>query len=83
MFTIKNPGTQLISDFIKTYDIIIDISLTVSDVVVISSFRVFRDSLVAQGKLNPPFTDTKEYKEIIKNSVLYWKNGKWVKREER
>ncbi len=82
MLTIKNPGLQLISDFIKTYIITIDSNLTVSDVVVISSFRVFRDSLVAQGKLNPPYTDTKEYKEIIKNSVLYWKNGKWVKREE-
>ncbi len=82
MLTIKNPGLQLISDFIKTYIITVDSNLTVSDVVVISSFRVFRDSLVAQGKLNPPYTDTKEYKEIIKNSVLYWKNGKWVKREE-
>lgn len=82
MFTIKNPGTQNISDFIKTYVITIDSNLTVSDVVVISSFRVFRDSLVAQGKLNPPYTDTKEHKEIIKNSVLYWKNDKWVKREE-
>ncbi|MFN3694524.1 MAG: hypothetical protein ACK4UV_05910, partial [Ignavibacterium sp.] len=62
MLTIKNPGLQLISDFIKTYIITIDSNLTVSDVVVISSFRVFRDSLVAQGKLNPPYTDTKEYK---------------------
>jgi hypothetical protein len=82
MFTNKNPRTQFISDFINTYEIIIDSNLTVSDVVVNSSFRVFRDSLVAQGKLNPPYTDTQEYKEIIKNSVLYWKNGKWVKREE-
>lgn len=82
IFTNKNPHSQSISDFINSYVIIIDSNLTVSDVVVSSSLRVFRDSLVAQGKLNPPYTDTKEYKEIIKNSVLYWKDGKWVKREE-
>lgn len=66
----------------RIYDIIFDSTLTISDVIIISSFRVFRDSLVHRGKLNPPYTDTKEYKEIIKNSVLYWKNSKWVRREE-
>lgn len=49
---------------------------------IISGFRVIRDSLVAQGELKPPFTDTKEYREIIKNSILYLKDGKWVKRNE-
>ena len=49
---------------------------------IISGFRVIRDSLVAHGELKPPFTDTKEYREIIKNSILYLKDGKWVKRNE-
>lgn len=52
------------------------------NVVINSNFRVRRDSLVAQGKLNPPYTDTEEYKDIIKSHILFWKNGKWVKREE-
>lgn len=52
------------------------------DVIVTSGFRVRRDSLVAKGILNPPFTDTEEYKNIIKSNILYWKNGKWVKRNE-
>lgn len=82
IFTNTSPRTQFKSDFINSYVIIIDSNLTVSDVVINSNFRVFRDSLVAQGKINPPYTDTQEYKEIIKNSVLYWKNGKWVKRED-
>ncbi len=47
-----------------------------------SDFRVVRDSLVAKGVLNPPYTDTREYREIIRNSILYYKNDKWVKRRE-
>lgn len=47
-----------------------------------SRFRVLRDSLVAKGKLSPPYTDTEEYKNIIKGNILYWKDGKWLKREE-
>jgi hypothetical protein len=52
-----------------------------------SKFRVLRDSLVAHGKLNLPYSDTKEYREILKSKILYW-NGKeftsmdeWNKRE--
>ncbi len=47
-----------------------------------SRFRVLRDTLVAHSRLNLPYTDTEEYKNIIKNNILYWKNGKWAKREE-
>jgi hypothetical protein len=60
----------------------LDSNYRVAEIVIGNNFRVFRDTLVAQGKLSPPYTDTKEYKEIIKNSILYWKDGKWVKREE-
>ena len=52
------------------------------DVVIGSSFRVQRDTLVAHGKLKQPYTDTEAYKEIIRNNILYWKSGKWVKRNE-
>ncbi|HMN49890.1 MAG TPA: hypothetical protein PKD67_12170 [Ignavibacteriaceae bacterium] len=47
-----------------------------------SRFRVLRDTLVAHNILNLPYTDTEEYKNIIKNSILYWESGKWVKRED-
>ncbi|AFH48036.1 Hypothetical protein IALB_0324 [Ignavibacterium album JCM 16511] len=60
----------------------LDTNYIISDVVISNNFRVFRDSLVAQGKLNPPYTDTKEYKEILINNVLYWKDGKWLRKEE-
>lgn len=52
------------------------------DVIITSGFRVRRDSLVSQGKLNLPYTDTEAYKKIIMDNIRYWKEGKWVKRNE-
>ncbi|MFZ1517292.1 MAG: hypothetical protein WAU11_00865 [Ignavibacteriaceae bacterium] len=49
------------------------------DLVIDSDFRVQRDTLVAHGKLTQPYTDTEEYKNIIKSNILYWKSGEWVK----
>ena len=60
----------------------IDYNLNDINVNFSSSFRVQRDTLVSHGLLNPPYTDTREYREIIKNNILYWKNGLWVKRTE-
>jgi hypothetical protein len=54
---------------------LIDVNIFVS-----SSFRVVRDTLVAKGLLNPPYTDTKEYIELQKNKILYWRDSKWVDR---
>jgi hypothetical protein len=61
---------------------ILDDNFIVDDAVVMSNFRIRRDTLVTHGELNPPFTDTEAYKEIIKSNILYYRNGKWVKREE-
>ena len=52
------------------------------DLYVGSGFRVLRDTLVAKGMLNEPYTDTKEYIEIQKQNILYWHKGKWIKRNE-
>ena len=60
----------------------LDYNLKDIDIIIDSEFRILRDSLVAQGKLNPPYTDTEAYKEIIKSNILYWKDGKWVKRND-
>lgn len=60
----------------------LDENLKDFDITVDNQFRVIRDSLVAQGKLMLPYSDTEEYKNIIKNNMLYWKNGKWVKRNK-
>jgi hypothetical protein len=60
----------------------LDYNLKDFDIIVDNQFRVIRDTLVAQGKLKPPYTDTEDYKNIIKNNILYWQDGKWVKREE-
>lgn len=52
------------------------------DVFIHDPFRIARDSLVSHGVLKPPYTETKEYINIIKSKILYYKDGKWVKREE-
>jgi len=60
----------------------IDYNFKDIDLVILSSYRVQRDTLVARGILKPPYTDTKEYCSLIKSKLLFYKNGKWVKREE-
>jgi len=60
----------------------VDYNLKDINIIVGNQFRVMRDSLVARGELQPPLTDTEEYKNILKSKILYWKNGKWVKRDE-
>lgn len=60
----------------------LDYNLKDFNLIIGSIYRVIRDSLVAQGKLAPPYSDTQEYKNIIKEGILYWKNGIWVKRIE-
>ncbi len=52
------------------------------DIVIQSSFRVQRDTLVAHGILKQPYTDTEEYKNLLRSNILYWKDGKWVKRKD-
>lgn len=52
------------------------------DIIIDSDFRVQRDTLVAHGILRPPYTDTEDYKKIIRDKILFWKGGKWVKEED-
>lgn len=40
-----------------------------------NQYTLERDSLVAQGKLQKPFTDTWEYRQLIHDQILQW-NGK-------
>ncbi|MCK9212401.1 MAG: VCBS repeat-containing protein, partial [Ignavibacteriaceae bacterium] len=51
-------------------------------IVVTDNFRVARDLLVRDGKLNYPLSDTKEYTELLKSQILFWNGEKFVKREE-
>jgi hypothetical protein len=49
------------------------------DIIVNSNLRVRRDSLVANGILKMPFTDTKEYTDLLKSQVLRWNRKKFIK----
>lgn len=74
--SIPNSSNQSAVGYEVNYD------LKNINVVIGSDFRIQRDTLVAHSKLNQPYTDTEEYKNIIKSKILYWKNGNWVKRNE-
>jgi hypothetical protein len=64
---------------INTITIEVDSTFKVSEIIINDEFRVFRDTLVARGKLKLPYTDTKEYKELVKKNILYFSNGQWKK----
>lgn len=42
-------------------------------------FQQKRNTLVNQGGLQPPLTYTKEYFDKLRENVLYYRDGKWVK----
>lgn len=70
------------SDRLPLMDYRLKSNLKDFNIYVSSSFRVVRDSLVAKGLLQEPFTDTREYIDLQKSKILYWKDGKWVKRDK-
>jgi hypothetical protein len=45
-------------------------------------FSQDRDPLVRNGKLSYPLTDTKKYRNFLKEQILFWNGNKFVKREE-
>ncbi|MCB9249465.1 MAG: hypothetical protein H6613_13410 [Ignavibacteriales bacterium] len=42
-------------------------------------FVVFRDKLINDGILNPPYTDAPEFHDSILNGIEYWNGKKFVK----
>lgn len=52
------------------------------DLVINTLLRIGRDTLVAHGKLQPPYTDTPEYCEVMKKQILYWNGKEFVTRKE-
>jgi hypothetical protein len=80
----KVEFSTLIPNHNKNFELGYEISsnFKAADIVVGSTFRVQRDTLVAHGILKRPFTDTEEYKDLIKSKILYWKDGKWVHRKD-
>ncbi|GAB4134758.1 MAG: hypothetical protein Fur0015_07840 [Ignavibacteriales bacterium] len=43
-----------------------------------NEIRVARDTLVARGKLNPPYTDTREYRGFLHNQIQAWDGEKFI-----
>ena len=51
------------------------------DIYIGDEFHVRRDSLVAKRLLNPPYTNTSEFVEILKSQMLYWNGEKFETRK--
>lgn len=64
------------------YKLILNSKTHEIDYFIEGAYRNFRDSLVNIGKLPPPYTDTKEYTDILKNGVRYKLNGRWLTYQE-
>ncbi|MFZ1280561.1 MAG: hypothetical protein WAR59_06985 [Ignavibacteriaceae bacterium] len=46
-----------------------------------NQYRVKRDALLNKGILDLPYSNTKEFEQIIRNSILYWDGTDWAGRE--
>ncbi|MFA5804592.1 MAG: hypothetical protein WC879_08100 [Melioribacteraceae bacterium] len=57
-------------------------SLKEFDMFMDSKFRVLRDTLVAHGKLQPPYSDTPEYKELLTSQIQVWDGEKFILLDE-
>jgi hypothetical protein len=71
--TVEHTSTEAI--FIG-YQISIDFSNI--DITFSNQFVFIRDQLVREGKLNPPLTETPEYRQIILNDFYEWDGSKMV-----
>lgn len=65
---VNNPGITY--EFDKKFNLV--------QIVIGDKFRVVRDTLVAEGKIKGPFTETKEYKKYLKDQIKYWNGKKFV-----
>lgn len=48
------------------------------DIIIGDKFRVIRDSLVAEGKIKGPFTETPEYKKYLRDQIKYWDGREFI-----
>ncbi|MBN8545243.1 MAG: hypothetical protein J0L60_03830 [Ignavibacteria bacterium] len=64
------------------YKLVVNTKTHEIDYFIEGAFRSNRDSLVKAGTLPLPYTDTKEYTDILKNGARYKLNGKWVSYNE-
>ncbi len=49
-----------------------------ADIVIIDEFRIQRDSVIAKGLLSPPYTNTKEFSELLRKQIQYWTGKEFV-----
>jgi hypothetical protein len=63
---------------IGAVDYIFSADLRLINIVVNDNFIRARDLYVKEGRLKPPYSGTKAYKDLLRSQLLYWTDGKWV-----
>ena len=53
-------------------------NLKFKDVIIGDKFRAVRDSLVAEGKIKGPYTETPAYHKYLRDQIKYWNGTKFV-----
>ena len=53
-------------------------NLKFKDVIIGDKFRSVRDSLVAEGKIKGPYTETPAYHKYLRDQIKYWDGTKFV-----
>ncbi len=77
IFTIYE-GDPSYTNTIGSYRIDFDSNLENCGIIIGDDIHVKRDSLVVKRLLNPPYTNTKEFTDILSNQVRYWDGEKFV-----
>lgn len=75
-------GTQKEGDRSLNIFYIMNYDFDIKTIALTDRFITARDSFVVKGVLDPPFSDTKEYTEIMKNKFRYWDNGEFIPYQE-
>ena len=55
-----------------------DRNFNLKDIIIGDKFRVIRDSLVAQGKIKGPFTESPAYTKYLRDQIKYWNGSKFI-----
>ena len=81
IFTIYE-GNPTYPNTLGGYRIDFDRNLENCGIIIGDDIHVKRDLLVAKELLNQPYTNSKEFTDVLLNQVKYWDGEKFVKRDE-
>lgn len=74
----KTFNTLVYVDYDASFFYQMNYNLRDFEILIGNGYRSMRDSLVVQGKLKPPLTDTEEYCNLLLSQIQYWNGSEFV-----